>query len=467
LRLVNCDASNTSTVDAPCGAHRACTDQQASVSEDFMQLPRLLFFLSSLPRDTVSVRAISEGSEAVSGSHTSSLLVAEGLAARGHQVGVVIQGGQTLTGSAVRLFTDLDQGLRWSGETGRVVWCSWGDEDSLVTLRAAGARPWMWLHTGMIPQFIRWLECEEIAGVVTVSDSARLPSLHSSGYRRIGRAYNPLNPLFERSPDRRDAPRAPRRMIFAGYLGESKGAHRVLQMWPHVREQLPDATLVVAGSGRLYGDKHALGPLGVAAPDFEARYLQPLVDKYGSLEASGIRMAGLVTPGALRDLYAGSALGIANLNWDGHTETFCCSAVEMLATSLPVFSVARGALPETVGRSGGAFLMENPDLRVAASEVVGLLRDPERLQAAGQLGSRYVRTRYTLEVVLDHWEKLLSGEAHELDARTGPWAFHRDLRYWAELACGRLRLGRSFEACVTAGRAVRDFARQRTWRPAG
>ncbi|MGZ6123608.1 MAG: glycosyltransferase family 4 protein [Myxococcales bacterium] len=432
-----------------------------------MGLPRVLFFLPNLPRETVSVRSIYQGREAISGSHSSSLLVADGLAARGHQVGVVIQGAQTLADGAVRLFADLGQGLRWSGATGRVVWCSWGDEESLAVLRAAGSQPWMWLHTGVVPRFLRWLERGEIAGLITVSDSARIPSLHSSHYRRIGRAYNPLSPLFTRSPHSGSAPRASRRTVFAGYLGESKGAHRVLEMWPYVREQLPDATLVVAGSGRLYGDKRALGPLGVAAPDFEARFLQPLVERFGSLEASGIRMAGLLAPGALRDLYAESALGFANLNWDGQTETFCCSAVEMLASALPVFSVARGSLPETIGRSGGAFLMKSPDLRAAATEVVRLLRAPERLEAAGQLARRYVHTRYTLAVILDHWERLLSGEAHELHARTGRWALHRDLRYLAEITCGRLGAGRGFEACLAASRAVRELARQHILRPHG
>jgi glycosyltransferase involved in cell wall biosynthesis len=322
----------------------------------------------------------------------------------------------------------------------------------------------MWVHTGVVPRFLRWLERGEIASLITVSDSARLPSLHNSHYPRIGRAHNPLSPLFARSADGSAARRTSRRVVFAGYLGESKGAHRVLQMWPHVREQLPDATLVVAGSGRLYGDKRPLGPLGVAAPDFEAHYLQPLVEKFGSLEASGIQMAGLLTPSALRDLYGQCALGVANLNWERDTETFCCSAVEMLASSLPVFSVARGALPETIGRSGGAFLMKSPDLRAAASEVVRLLRAPERLEAVGQLARRYVDTHYTLAVILDHWERLLSGAAQDLHARTGRWASHRGLRYWAEVTCGRLRLGRTFESCLAAAGALRDLARQRTWR---
>ena len=428
-------------------------------------LPRLLFFLPYLPRDCVSVRAIAEGAEATSGSHSSSLLIADGLAARGHEVAAYVHAGQTLTGTSARVFRDLAEALRWAGPAGRIVWCSWGDEDSLTALRAAASPPLMWIHTGVIPKFLRWLEQGAIAGLVTVSDSARLPSLHSSRYRRIGRAYNPLNPLFAAAPQ--SSGHASRQVVFAGYLGESKGAHRALQLWPQVHEQLPDATLVLAGSGRLYGDQRPLGPFGVAEPEFEARYLLPLVEEFGSLETAGIRMAGLLSPAALRSLYGESALGLANLNWDGQTETFCCSGVEMLASGLPVLGVARGALPETIGRSGGAFLLPGPDLQAAASEVVRLLRAPLRLMAAGKEGRRYVLGRYRLAGSVQHWERLLSGRADQLHARTGRWGDRRGVRYWAEVASGRLRAGRGLEACVSGARALRDLAALRRFVRAG
>ena len=48
-----------------------------------------------------------------------------------------------------------------------------------------------------------------------------------------------------------------------------------------------------------------------------------------------------------------ASLGFINFNWDSFTETFCCAAMEILATELPVFSYAAGALPETLGQTGG------------------------------------------------------------------------------------------------------------------
>ena len=68
---------------------------------------------------------------------------------------------------------------------------------------------------------------------------------------------------------------------------------------------------------------------------------------------------------------------------------------------------------------------------------------------------------------MQHWERLLSGRADQLDARTGRWGDQRGVRYWAEVASGRLRAGRGLEACVSGARALRDLAAQRRFARAG
>jgi glycosyltransferase involved in cell wall biosynthesis len=415
---------------------------------------KTLFVIKNLPRSTVSVRAITEGREPVSGTILSCLLVADGLAARGNPVGIVVQSGEQVSGTAARCFGDLRSALHWAGHSGRVIWCCWGDEDTLESLHAAGSRPVMWVHTGVIPRYLRWLDEGRVAGIVTVSDSARLSAMHSSHYASIGRAYNPLSPVFAATSQTLSADRG-LQLVFAGHLGESKGAHRVLQLWPHVRAQLPRATLAMAGSGRLYGSGRPLGPLGLTDPQFEERYLLPLVKQSGSLEAAGVQMVGLLQPSKLRELYAGSAVGIANLNWDADTETFCCSAVEMLASSLPVFGVARGALPETVGSSGGALLSGTPELRATADHLVRLLRSPERRREMREAGSAFVRQRYGLAETVRRWETLLVGKPDELNANSGPWRGPAGMRYWAEITTGVLGAGRGYEACISAAKKMR------------
>ena len=175
------------------------------------------------------------------------------------------------------------------------MWCSWGDAPTRRLLHAAGHRPLMWLQIDIDHNFRQWLEHGWIAGMIVVSDLTRLPSLHSSAHRRLGRAYNPPNPFYVDQSKQAWSGTAARRVVFAGYIGETKGAHRLLQMWPYVLARLPGATLTIAGSGRLYGQDRELGAFQVAEPEFERRYLQPLADQFGSLEAAGLRVAGLLS----------------------------------------------------------------------------------------------------------------------------------------------------------------------------
>jgi hypothetical protein len=415
---------------------------------------RILFVMSSLPRPELSVRGLVEGRESASGSVSSFLLVVNGLAERGHEVGLLILSGQRLTDSRARAFSNLDAALAWRGPSDPVVWCSWGDGSTADALFSAGIRPWMWTQVHVEARWLRLLESGGLEGIVTVSDDPRLPLLRSSSHHRIGRVYNPLNPYFAERIGPAEARYESARVVFAGHLGPTKGAHLVLRMWPEVRERMPNATLTVAGSARLYGADRPVGPFGVASPAFEADNLQPLADRFGSLDAAGIRLVGLLSPSELRELYFSSSLGLVNFNWHDATETFCCAAVEMLATGLPVLSFARGALPETIGRTGGAILLNRPDLGPAAAEVAALLRSPGRLRALGGRGAAAVRAAYDLDHIVGRWESLLSAGPGRLDRESGRWQQRRGFRYLIERAAGRLGVGRDLEAAIAATRRI-------------
>lgn len=419
-------------------------------------LPRVLFILPTLPRDMISVRGLTEGREAVSGSHSSVLLVADGLARRGHDVGILVPFGQELVGTCTRTFTDTDSAFQWVAE-GLAVLCSWGGDATLDQLNAARIRTWIWLHVDLEVKAFRSLESGRVDGIIVVSDTTRMPFLHGRAHRRLGTVYNPLNPFFLGGTNPGHTRYGSRNVVFAGYIGETKGAHRVLAMWPHVRKRVPDAVLSMAGSGRLYGSERPVGRFGVAAPEFEEQYLEPLVAQFGSLEAAGVRLVGLLQPEELIDLYRKSSLGFVNFNWNGACETFCCSAVEMLATELPVFSFAVGALPETIGVTGGAVLANTPDLSRAADSVAALLGEPERLRLLGSTGNTYVREHYALDRIVDGWERVIAAGAEDLEQLSGRWRSARNLRYWLERTSGRTGCGRVLDSGLAAARSLRRF----------
>jgi hypothetical protein len=399
--------------------------------------PRFLFILKELPRPVIAVEDIVGGKEGVSGSLSSSLIVADRLSRRGNDVGVVVvREGQSVRGHFKSL-AGLSEAMTWV-DGGNTLWCSWGDEETLPRLQAIGCRPVVWLQVPMTPSLLQGLESGQLAGMIMVSDTGRLPFLHRTCHRRVGRAYNPLNPFFADDAVVDSGRYRSFRVVFAGHLSEYKGAHGALKMWRDVRRKLPNATLTLCGSNRLYGHDRPLGPHGVADPKFEEAYLAPLVREYGSLEDAGIRMAGLLSPAELKQLYHTSALGLVNCL--GEPETFCCSAVEMLATGLPVLSFAQGSLPETIGQSGGAVLVQRPDLGAGAETLTAMIGNPVELERLGRTGRDYVRRAYECGAIAAHWEKLLAEGPEHLDRSTGAWGAGRSLRYYAERASATLGL---------------------------
>lgn len=404
------------------------------------RIPRILFVLPRLPKQTVAVDGIRQGIEGLSGTIASCLLVADGLAARGHTVGVWVRNGESLTGTSLQCFFDRTSALDWLG-SGRLVLCTW-QSDELQELAARGDVPWVWSQLPVSESELQCLTQRSVDGLIVVSDTVRLPLLHSAASQRIARVYNPLNPFFTQPVDGGPDRYRSRRVIFAGYIGKSKGVHRLLQMWSYVRERVPDACLTLAGSHKLYGNEREVGPHGIAEPDFEAKYIAPIVRRFGSLDAAGIQPVGLQSTQGLRNLFTTSALGVVNPNWHSYTETFCCAAVEMLGCGLPVFSCAAGALPEVIGRSGGAVLVPNSDLQRAGQQLAMLMDDTALLESLGTKGREYVTSRYDLAGIVDQWQELLATPAEVLYRVGSPWCGPRGLRYWVERGTRTIGAGR-------------------------
>lgn len=117
----------------------------------------------------------------------------------------------------------------------------------------------------------------------------------------------------------------PHDVVFMGALDESKGFHVLAKAWPEVLKAVPDARLHVIGSANLYGADAHMGPLGIAAEDYEATFADCIKGPDGGLHPSIILHGQLA--GEKYDVMARCRVGVPNP--DGATETFCICAVEM------------------------------------------------------------------------------------------------------------------------------------------
>lgn len=400
---------------------------------------KVLFVIPRLPDDEVSLALVCKGLKGVSGTIGTILQVMDGLFCRGYDVETWVVSKQRLIDTNIYQYTDEQMAIE-AGRSSIVVQCMWDNDEILAKLNNGGIKPWLWTHVPLTDQVIVQLNNSRLDAVFVVSDTIRLPSLHTRRHCAVGRVYNPLNKLwldgisFARRYNSK-------KIVFAGFLGESKGVHRILQSWPLIKRAVTDATILIIGGLQLYRLNFEFGGLGISTPDFENKYLLPIIDEFGSFDNAGIEFTGILSPSEIRELYLQSTLGFVNFNTHEFTETFCCTAIEMLATGLPILSVAAGALPETVGRSGGACLVSSYSPQIMAEKTISLLNDPKQLERMGQKGKDFVKNEYELNHIIKSWENMLSSSVLDLAKLNTSWNGPRNCRYFIGLILGKIGIG--------------------------
>jgi alpha-1,6-mannosyltransferase len=109
----------------------------------------------------------------------------------------------------------------------------------------------------------------------------------------------------------------------------------------------------------------------------------------------------------LADLYASMDLVVA----PGSAETFGLSALEALASGVPLLSVDRGGVAETVSRSGAGRLYTSGDVGHLTEVAVDLLGSD--LAALGRIGRRYAEEHHGWDTVFDRlfdtYRRVLTG----------------------------------------------------------
>jgi len=220
-------------------------------------------------------------------------------------------------------------------------------------------------------------------------------------FKKTEFVYHPLLQRLDGSPITRD----PRAICYLGSLTESKGFHHLAKAWPLIHAAVPDAKLMVLGSGRLYQRGMELGPLGVAADDFERRKLIPHLGGTRAAAAGlGVRFLGLASPRVVQQTLAQSAVCVVNPNCTTNFETFCVSAIEASEAGTAVVGANRGGLRETiVHKKTGIRINSETDL---APTLIHLLKYPDLTVTLGAEGRRWVRQAFAAEKILTQWQSL-------------------------------------------------------------
>jgi glycosyltransferase involved in cell wall biosynthesis len=208
------------------------------------------------------------------------------------------------------------------------------------------------------------------AGLVFTSNAETAAALRSRGFEPVHTDVG-IDLAAFRPTDRATHPQ---RVVFVARMVKSKGVLDAVEAWARVTRELPDARLVLVGSGpELKPAKTRAEELGIAS-SLEWRGFVPEEEKLAELAGARVMLA------------------------PSYEEGWGISVCEGLATGLPVVAYGLPTLDELFGE---AYVpVPVGDVDGLARKVVELLRDDGRVTELSVLG-RTTAERYDLDRVAE------------------------------------------------------------------
>lgn len=167
---------------------------------------------------------------------------------------------------------------------------------------------------------------------------------------------------------------------FVGAIGYRKGIHNILKAFKDVRNFVPDAHLVIAGSGE-YEDE-----------------IDTLMHELG-LELYVTRIPWLNHQKLVPLLSASDVFLYPSISYGGWEEQFGYSMAEASLMELPVISTTSGSIPEVVKDGETGILVQSDSVGALRGAMIKLGSDPQLRKKMGHAGREYIVTNYSHEVI--------------------------------------------------------------------
>lgn len=190
-------------------------------------------------------------------------------------------------------------------------------------------------------------------------------------------------PRTERSPQ--GSNRAPL-ILFVGRLHQEKGVFVLLDAFARVHAKISNTRLLFVGDGP-------------ARADLESR-------ARGMKDA--VQFAGVVKHREIPEIFRNADIFCApSLTTPKWAEQVGMSALQAMASGLPIVSTQSGAIPEYIPDGLAGILVEENNSRALANALIDLISNPERARDMGARGCDYARTHYDARSNIVRGEQLV------------------------------------------------------------
>lgn len=247
----------------------------------------------------------------------------------------------------------------------------------------------VWLEQGLFRESIKAGFLRRRVAALVVHSRSLARRLEASGLKTVCLPRHVDPDSFPFAP----YDRASRRILFVGYLADTKGVARLIEAFQMVNRRIPEATLEIVGDG----------------PEKE-RYLELAAPEDGR-----IRFHGEVPHEEVSRFYREAALVAIPSQIQ---ETGPLTALEAMSTGRPVVASNIGGLAEVIldGRTG--LLFDPEDVRGLAEGMAWFLDHPERSMKMGAEGRAEIE-RMSLEDPFGQIEALYRSLAPLRNVRLG------------------------------------------------
>jgi glycosyltransferase involved in cell wall biosynthesis len=193
----------------------------------------------------------------------------------------------------------------------------------------------------------------------------------------------------------------PKYVTYLGSIVPQKGFHLLAKIWPEVHKQNPDLRLKVIGSGSLYDPNAQMGKFGIADEQYESLFMNYLGESISSVD-----FLGKINAEEKNQVVSKSFIGIANPS--GNTENCPASALDFEAYGVPVVSVYKLGLIDTVDNMRTGVLVKN--YKRIPKALNKLVINTHFRNELSENCLNYLSTNFDFTIIVNEWMDLFSFE---------------------------------------------------------